>query len=403
MTQDPSPGNVAVGQALESPRPPTPAPRTLAFETLAIHAGQEPDPVSGAVIVPIYQTSTFVQEALGQHKGYEYGRTGNPTRTALEICLATLEGAQHGLAFATGMGAETTLMYTFKPGDHLLVANDVYGGTYRLFERVLRDYGLDFTYLDLSDPAAIDQHWQPNTRAAWLETPSNPLLKLIDIAAVARRVRARGGRLIVDNTFASPFGQQPLALGADLVVHSTTKYLGGHSDVVGGAIVTNDSAWHEQLKYLQNAVGATPGPFDCWLVLRGIKTLAVRMRAHEANALRLATFLQNHPRVERVRYPGLESNPQYALARCQMRCFGGMVSFDVRGGQAAAAALVGKTRLFALAESLGGVESLIEHPATMTHASVANSPLEIPDNLVRLSVGIEAGDDLLYDLEQALA
>jgi cystathionine beta-lyase/cystathionine gamma-synthase len=379
-----------------------PAPEDYAFETLAIHAGQAPDPSSGAVIVPIYQTSTFVQEALGQHKGYEYGRTGNPTRAALETCLAALEGAQYGLAFATGMGAETTLMYTFKPGDHLIVANDVYGGTYRLFERVLREYGLDFSYIDMTDPAAIDNAWRENTRAAWLETPSNPLMKLIDIAAVSARTHALGGRVIVDNTFASPFGQQPLALGADLVVHSTTKYLGGHSDVVGGAIVTNDAAWHERLRYLQNAVGATPGPFDCWLVLRGVKTLAVRMRAHEANALRIAAFLRDHPRVETVRYPGLECGPQYALARRQMRCFGGMLSFDVRGGKPAATAVVEKTRLFALAESLGGVESLIELPATMTHASVANSPLEVPDNLIRLSVGIENGDDLLRDIEQAL-
>jgi cystathionine beta-lyase/cystathionine gamma-synthase len=379
-----------------------PAPEDYAFETLAIHAGQAPDPSSGAVIVPIYQTSTFVQEALGQHKGYEYGRTGNPTRAALETCLAALEGAQYGLAFATGMGAETTLMYTFKPGDHLIVANDVYGGTYRLFERVLREYGLDFSYIDMTDPAAIDNAWRENTRAAWLETPSNPLMKLIDIAAVSARTHALGGRVIVDNTFASPFGQQPLALGADLVVHSTTKYLGGHSDVVGGAIVTNDTAWHERLRYLQNAVGATPGPFDCWLVLRGVKTLAVRMRAHEANALRIAAFLRDHPRVETVRYPGLECGPQYALARRQMRCFGGMLSFDVRGGKPAATAVVEKTRLFALAESLGGVESLIELPATMTHASVANSPLEVPDNLIRLSVGIENGDDLLRDIEQAL-
>jgi cystathionine beta-lyase/cystathionine gamma-synthase len=372
------------------------------FETLAIHAGQAPDPATGAVIVPIYQTSTFVQEALGQHKGYEYGRTGNPTRTALEDCLAALEGARYGLGFATGMGAETTLMHTFKPGDHLLVANDVYGGTFRLFERVLREYGLDFSYIDMTDPASLDAHWRDNTRAAWLETPSNPLMKLIDIAAVSARAHANGGRVIVDNTFASPFGQQPLLLGADLVVHSTTKYLGGHSDTVGGAILLNDDAWYERLKYLQNAMGATPGPFDSWLVLRGIKTLAVRMRAHEANALRIAQFLSTHPRVETVRYPGLESGPQYELARRQMRCFGGMISFDVRGGKAAAAAVVEKTRLFALAESLGGVESLIELPAVMTHASVANSPLEVPDNLIRLSVGIESGDDLVRDLEQAL-
>src|SRR5690242_13420475 len=373
------------------------------FATLAIHAGQDPDPATGAVIVPIYQTSTFVQEALGQHKGYEYGRTGNPTRTALEECLAALEGARYGLGFATGMGAETTLMHTFKPGDHLLVANDVYGSTFRLFERVLREYGLDFSYIDMTDAASIDAHWRDNTRAAWLETPSNPLLKLIDIAAVAARAHANGGRVIVDNTFASPFGQQPLLLGADLVVHSTTKYLGGHSDVVGGAVLLNDPAWYERLKYLQNAVGATPGPFDCWLVLRGIKTLALRMRAHEANALRLAGFLRTHPQVERVRYPGLEDDPQYALARRQMRCFGGMISFDVRGGKAEAAAVVERTRIFTLAESLGGVESLIEHPATMTHASVANSPLQVPANLIRLSVGIESGDDLLEDLAHALA
>jgi cystathionine beta-lyase/cystathionine gamma-synthase len=377
-------------------------PAAPGFETLAIHAGQEPDPVTGAVIVPIYQTSTFVQDALGQHKGYEYGRTGNPTRTALEQCLAALERADHGLAFATGMGAETTLMYSFKPGDHLLVSNDVYGGTYRLFERVFRDYGLDFTYADLSDPAAVDAHWQPNTKALWIETPSNPLLKLIDIAAVSKRAHAHGGRVVADNTFASPFGQQPLTLGADAVVHSTTKYLGGHSDVVGGAIVTNDAEWAERLRYLQNAVGATPGPFDCWLVLRGIKTLALRMRAHEANAQRIAAFLLTHPKVELVRYPGLVGSPQAELARRQMRCFGGMISFDVRGGKAAAAHVVERTRLFALAESLGGVESLIEHPATMTHASVANSPLQVPDNLIRLSVGIETGDDLIADLEQAL-
>ena len=385
-----------------APAPPAAVPAALAFETLAIHAGQDPDPATGAVIVPIYQTATYVQDALGRHRGYEYGRTGNPTRTALETCLAALEGAAYGLAFASGMAAETTLMHTFKPGDHLLVANDVYGGTYRLFERVLRDYGLDFSFVDMTDPAVVDSAWRPNTRAIWLETPSNPLLKLIDIADVAARAHAHGGRVIADNTFASPFGQQPLAFGADLVVHSTTKYLGGHSDVVGGAILTSDAAWYEQLKYLQNAVGATPGPFDCWLVLRGIKTLAVRLRAHEANAGRIAAFLATHPQVEWVRYPGLPSDPQHALARRQMRCFGGMVSFGVRGGKAAAAALVEKTRLFALAESLGGVESLIEHPATMTHASVAESPLAIPDNLVRLSVGIESGDDLLADLAQAL-
>jgi cystathionine beta-lyase/cystathionine gamma-synthase len=372
------------------------------FETLAIHAGQDPEPVTGAVIVPIFQTSTYAQEALGQHKGYEYSRTGNPTRTALEECIAALEGGRFGLAFASGMAAETTLMYLFAPGDHLLVANDVYGGTYRLFERVLRPYGLDFSYIDMTDPGAVEQHWRRNTRAAWIETPSNPLMKLIDIAAVSEIARGRGGRVIVDNTFASPYGQQPLMLGADLVVHSATKYLGGHSDVVGGLIVTSDEAWHERLKYLQNAVGGVPGPFDSWLTLRGIKTLAIRMRAHEANAMRIAEFLSGHPRVSRVRYPGLPGDSQHELARKQMRCFGGMISFDVHGGKAEAARVVEKTRLFILAESLGGVESLIEHPATMTHASVANSPLQVPDNLIRLSVGIENAEDLLRDLEQAL-
>lgn len=373
-----------------------------AFETRAIHAGQDPDPQTGAVIVPIYQTSTYAQEALGVHRGYEYSRTDNPTRQALQTCMAALEGGRYGLAFASGMAAETTLMYLFKPGDHLIVSNDVYGGTYRLFERVLSDYGLRFSYLDLTDPAALDAAWTPATRAVWIETPSNPLMKLIDIAAVAERAHSRGGRVIADNTFASPYGQQPLALGADVVVHSTTKYVGGHSDVVGGILVLNDEAWYERLKYLQNAVGAVPGPFDCWLTLRGIKTLAVRMRAHEANALQVAGFLAEHPAVEWVRYPGLPTDPQHALARQQMTCFGGMLSFGVRGGVQAAARLVTRTRLFLLAESLGGVESLIEQPATMTHASVANSPLEVPDNLIRLSIGIEAARDLITDLDEAL-
>jgi cystathionine beta-lyase/cystathionine gamma-synthase len=373
-----------------------------AFETRAIHAGQDPDPQTGSVIVPIYQTSTYAQEALGVHRGYEYSRTDNPTRQALQTCMAALEGGRYGLAFASGMAAETTLMYLFKPGDHLIVSNDVYGGTYRLFERVLSEYGLRFSYVDLTDPAALDAAWTPATRAVWIETPSNPLMKLIDITAVAERAHARGGRVIVDNTFASPYGQQPLSLGADVVVHSTTKYLGGHSDVVGGILVLNDEAWYERLKYLQNAVGAVPGPFDCWLTLRGIKTLAVRMRAHEANALQVAGFLMEHPAVEWVRYPGLPSDPQHALARQQMTCFGGMLSFGVRGGVQAAARLVTRTRLFLLAESLGGVESLIEQPATMTHASVANSPLQVPDNLIRLSVGIEAAADLIADLDEAL-
>jgi cystathionine beta-lyase/cystathionine gamma-synthase len=372
------------------------------FETRAIHAGQEPDPTTGSVIVPIYQTSTYVQPALGQHKGYEYSRTGNPTRTALEECVAALEEGKHGLAFASGMGAETTIMYLFDPGDHLVVSDDVYGGTYRLFERVLRNYGLDFTYIDMTDPNSVRDHIKPNTRAIWIETPSNPLLKLIDIRAVSDIAKERDLKVIVDNTFASPYGQQPLTMGAHIVVHSTTKYLGGHSDAVGGLVVTSDDAVNERLRYLQNAVGAVPGPMDCFLVLRGVKTLGIRMRAHESNALKIARFLEQHPIVERVRYPGLPSHPQHDLAGRQMRCFGGMISFEVKGGLEQARTIVEKTRLFSLAESLGGVESLIEHPGIMTHASVANSPLQVSERLIRLSVGIEDAQDLIRDLANAM-
>ena len=373
------------------------------FETRAIHTGQEPDPTTGSVNVPVYLTSTYVQDKLGQHKGYEYSRTGNPTRTALEECVASLEEGKYGLAFSTGMGAETTIMYLFSPGDHIVVSNDVYGGTYRLFERVLARYGLLFSYVDMTDPQSVREHMGDNTKAVWIETPSNPLMKLIDIAAVSSIAKEHSARVIVDNTFASPYGQQPLMLGADIVVHSTTKYLGGHSDVVGGVLVTSDEEDYEKLKYLQNAVGAVPGPLDCFLVLRGIKTLAVRMRMHEANAMQIARFLEQHQAVERVRYPGLPSHPQHDLAGKQMRCFGGMISFDVRGGLEQARCIVEKTRIFALAESLGGVESLIEHPGVMTHASVANSPLEVPDNLVRLSVGIENAEDLIRDLSNAMS
>ncbi len=372
------------------------------FETRAIHAGQEPDPSTGSVIVPIYQSSTYVQEGLGQHKGYEYSRTGNPTRTALEKCIASLEEGKYGLAFASGMGAETTIMYLFAPGDHIIVSNDVYGGTYRLFERVLAPYGLSFSYMDLTDPEHVRSHVGKGTKAVWIETPSNPLMKLIDIAGVSAIARENGLKVIVDNTFASPYGQLPLAMGADIVVHSSTKYLGGHSDAVGGLVVTSNDADYEKLKYLQNAVGAVPGPMDCFLVLRGIKTLGIRMRSHEANAVRIAQFLEQHTAVERVRYPGLPSHPQHDLAGRQMRCFGGMISFEVRGGMESARRIVESTRLFALAESLGGVESLIEHPGIMTHASVANSPLKVPDNLVRLSVGIEDAQDLIRDLAVAL-
>ncbi len=372
------------------------------FETRAIHAGQDPDPTTGAVIVPIYQTSTYAQDALGHHKGYEYSRTGNPTRTALETCIASLEDAKYGLAFASGMAAETTIMYLFAPGDHIIVSNDVYGGTYRLFERVLALYGLQFSYIDMTDPATVEEHIKPETRAIWVETPSNPLMKLIDITAVASIAHSHKLRVIVDNTFASPYGQQPLTMGADIVVHSSTKYLGGHSDAVGGLVVLSDDADYERLKYLQNAIGAVPGPMDCFLVLRGIKTLGVRMRAHESNALKIARFLEQHPAVERVRYPGLASHPQHDLAGRQMRCFGGMISFDVRGGMEQAQQIVERTHLFTLAESLGGVESLIEHPGVMTHASVANSPLAVPDNLIRLSVGIEDSQDLIRDLAAAM-
>ncbi len=382
--------------------PTTPQEPHYGFETRAIHVGQEPDPTTGSVNVPIYQTSTYVQERLGKHKGYEYSRTGNPTRTALEQCVASLEDGRYGLAFASGMGAETTIMYLFAPGDHILVSNDVYGGTYRLFERVLSPYGLQFSYIDMTDPASVRDEMRESTKAVWIETPSNPLMKLVDIAAVAAIAKERGAMVVVDNTFASPYSQQPLTMGADIVVHSTTKYLGGHSDVIGGMVVTSDEAAYERLKFLQNAVGAVPGPMDCFLVLRGVKTLGVRMRAHESNALKIARFLEDQPGVERVRYPGLPSHPQHELAGRQMRNFGGMISFQVRGGMAEAERIVHGTRLFQLAESLGGVESLIEHPGVMTHASVANSPLQVPDNLIRLSVGIENSEDLIRDLANAM-
>jgi cystathionine gamma-synthase len=374
------------------------------FETLAIHAGQPPDPATGAVITPIYQTSTYVQTDLGVHKGYEYSRTGNPTRTALETCLAALEVAEFGLAFASGMAAIDTLLRLVSPGQHVLVGDDVYGGTYRLFEQVLRDYGLSFSYVDMADLEAVAEALRPETRLVWLETPTNPLLKVADIAAISDRAHRFSPhvQVAVDNTFASPFLQQPLVLGADFVVHSTTKYLGGHSDVVGGAIVTNDEDAYQRLKFLQNAAGAVPGPMDCWLVLRGLKTLSLRMERHSANARRIAVFLADHPLMERVYYPGLLADPGHTLAVRQMRDFGGMLSFVVKGGEAAARRVVTRTRLFALAESLGGVESLIEHPASMTHASVSSSPLEVDPRLIRLSVGIEHVDDLIADLKQAL-
>ena len=373
------------------------------FATRAIHVGQDPESTTGAVIVPIYQTSTYAQRGVGEHSGYEYSRTDNPTRTALQECLAALEEGKYGLAFASGLGATTTLMLMLKAGDHVICGDDVYGGTYRLFQRVMTDHGLSFDFVDTSDPAQVAAAVRPETRMIWLETPTNPLLKLAPIATISRQARERGILTVVDNTFASPYNQRPLKLGADIVLHSTTKYLGGHSDVVGGAIVTSNDEVYERLKFLQNAAGVVPGPFDSWLVLRGLKTLAVRMREHERNAQAVAQFLNEHTAIEKVIYPGLPSHPQHALAREQMRGFGGMISVIVKGGGAVANQMVARTKLFTLAESLGGVESLIEVPAGMTHASVAGSKLEVPAGLVRLSVGIEDVNDLLRDLEQALA
>lgn len=375
----------------------------LHVETLAIHAGQAPDPATGAVMTPIYQTSTYVQSGVGEHKGYDYARTGNPTRTALETCLAALEGARHGLCFASGMAAIDTLLRLVKPGQHVLAGNDVYGGTYRLFVRVLSEYGLQFDFVDMSDLDLVRAAIRPNTRLVWLETPTNPLLQIADLAALAEIAHAAGAQLAVDNTFASPYLQQPLGFGADFVIHSTTKYIGGHSDVVGGAIVTNDSAAYERLKFLQNAIGAVPGPLDCFLTLRGLKTLPLRMERHSANALQIAEFLADHPAVKQVLYPGLSDHPQHRLAQKQMRRYGGMISFLPAGDAAAAKRIAERTQIFALAESLGGVESLIELPAPMTHASVAGSPLQVDPALIRLSVGIEHVDDLIADLQQALA
>jgi cystathionine gamma-synthase len=375
----------------------------MEFETRAIHAGQDPEPAYGAVSVPIYQTSTYAQESVGKHKGYDYARTGNPTRTALETVIAALEEGFGGLCFASGMAAESTFFYLLQPGDHVIVADDVYGGTYRLVNRVIREaMGIEFDTVDLTDLEALKKALREETRLVWVETPTNPLLKIIDIAAVADLAHEGGAWCVVDNTFASPYLQQPLKLGADAVIHSATKYLGGHSDVVGGAIVTAQAEMHERLTFLQNAAGGVPGPLDCFLVLRGLKTLALRMDAHCRNAERVAQFLLTHPRVRRVYYPGLPDHPGHDVAKRQMRAFGGMVSFETETEQEALD-VCGRTKLFFLAESLGGVESLIEHPGRMTHASVAGSPLEVPATLVRLSVGIEHPDDLLEDLAHALA
>jgi cystathionine gamma-lyase len=380
------------------------------FATRAIHAGQEPDPAYGSVTVPIYQTSTYAQDGVGGFKvhgyaGYDYARSANPTRTALEECIASLEGGAQGIAFSSGLGAESAITYLLKSGDHVVAHTDLYGGTSRLFNRLIADHGITFDYVDATVPDNVARALRPETKLVWIETPTNPLLRVLDIPALATVTRNHAARLVVDNTFASPYLQRPLELGADIVVHSATKYLGGHSDVVLGAIVVRDPDLAKQLLFIQNAAGAVPGPFDAWLVLRGIKTLPIRMRQHCANAMAVARFLEAHARVDRVFYPGLESHPDHALAARQMEGFGGMISIEVKGGKEAAYAMLRQTRLFTLAESLGGVESLIEHPASMTHTSIPaerRAAIGIGDGLVRLSVGIEDQSDLVADLDHAL-
>jgi cystathionine gamma-lyase len=380
--------------------PPEEAP---AFETLAIHAGQAPDPTTGAIMTPVYLTSTYVQDGPGRHKGFEYSRTRNPTRDALEGCLAALEGARHGVCFASGLAATDAVLHLLSAGDHVVYSDDVYGGTFRIFDKVFRRHGLSFDAVDMTDPARVAAALRPSTRLVWIESPTNPMLKIVDLAAVAGLARAAGALSVVDNTFATPFFQRPLAHGIDAVVHSTTKYLNGHSDVVGGAVVTSDDALAERLHFVQNAAGGVPGPLDCFLVLRGLKTLPVRMERHAENALALARFLEAHPQVEKVTYPGLASHPQHALAARQMTGSGGMLTFVIRGGLPAARAFLEALRVFACAESLGGVESLIEHPAIMTHASVppeVRARLGIADGFIRVSAGIENVRDLRADLER---
>jgi cystathionine gamma-synthase len=372
------------------------------FETRAIHEGQQPDPATGSVIVPIYQTSTFAQDAVGQNKGYDYSRAANPTRTALQICLSSLESAEHGVAFASGMAAVTTVLHLVHPSERIVSVNDVYGGVYRLLSQVYEPKGYDVAFLTAEQiNEGLGEHLDERTRIVWLETPTNPLLNVIDIEGAARAAHEVGAIVVVDNTFATPYLQRPLELGADIVVHSTTKYLGGHSDVIGGFAATNDPTIAERLYFLQKSLGAVPGPFDCWLVLRGIKTLALRMERHSQNARRVAEYLAAHDAVEKVLYPGLPDHHGHEIAKRQMKDFGGMVSF-LAGSEEEAVELVGRTKIWRLAESLGGVESLIEHPAEMTHASTADSPFPVPKNLIRLSVGIESVDDLIADLEAAL-
>jgi len=378
----------------------------MKFSTQVIHAGQEPDPTTGAIMTPIYQTSTYAQSGLGEHKGYEYARTGNPTRTVLENCIASLENGQYGLAFASGLAAEQAILSLLSSGDHIVACDDLYGGTYRLFERIMGRYQVQTSYVSAGNVAGYEKALRPNTKIIWLETPTNPLLRLVDIQAVAQIAKRHNVLLVVDNTFASPYFQRPLNLGADIVLHSTTKYINGHSDTVGGAVVTNQQEVYEALKFYQNAAGGVPGPFDAWLTLRGVKTLAVRMRQHEENAHSVANFLAEHSRVEKVYYPGHASHPDHELAKRQMSGFGGMVSFQFKGKLADVDQVVRKFKIFTFAESLGGVESLVCHPASMTHGSIPREIREargLTDTLLRLSVGIEDSEDLLKDLEQALS
>ncbi|MGD0678217.1 MAG: cystathionine gamma-synthase [Polyangiaceae bacterium] len=375
--------------------------RSASIDTLCIHAGQAPDPASGAVMTPIVLSTTFAQDGPGSHRGFDYSRAGNPTRSALEVCLAALEGAKHGIAFGSGCAATTAVLLTLRAGDHVLVGDDVYGGTYRIFDKVLSQFGLKATFVDLSDPEGAMGALRPETRLVWIETPSNPMLKIFDVEALARLATARGVPLAIDNTFATPVLQQPLSMGATLVVHSTTKYLNGHSDVIGGAVLTNDDALAEKLHFVQKAVGGVPSPFDCYLVLRGLKTLAVRMKRHVESARTIAEWLAEHPQVARVRYPGLRSHEGHALAERQMKGPGGMITFEMKSGLEGAAAFLRRLRIFACAESLGGVESLAEHPAIMTHASLppeARRALGIGDGLIRLSIGLEDAQDLCADL-----
>ena len=373
------------------------------FETLAIHAGQPPDPSTGAIMTPIYQTATFVQDAVGVHKGYEYSRSGNPTRTALEACIAALESAAHGLAFASGLAATDAIVRLFAPGDHILVGSDVYGGTFRLFDTQFKRYGLEFDYVDVADLKAVEGSIREDTKLFWFETPTNPYLRIADLQGISKIIKTKSNALIaVDNTFATPYLQRPLELGADIVVHSATKYLGGHSDAVLGLVAVNDPSLHERLAFLQNAAGAVPGPLDSFLILRGLKTLHLRMERHAQNATAVVEFLAGHAKVSKVYYPFHISHAQNGLAKKQMRNGGGMVSFELKSGEAVARKVVESTRIFALAESLGGVESLIELPAAMTHLSTAKSPIAVDPGLVRLSVGVEHVEDLIADLEQAL-